>query len=60
MSLKKRFERRQEKEAPIKGKLFQGRIDPNIYDRLLARLEKDGIQHRVFLEEAALAFLEDK
>jgi hypothetical protein len=39
--------------------LIQGRIDPDLYRRLMKRLKKDKVKVRLWLEAAAQAFLAD-
>ncbi len=54
MSIEKNLKKKEE------VKLFQSRIESNLYERLLAKLKRKSVQHRNFLEAAAKAYLEEK
>jgi hypothetical protein len=39
--------------------LFQGRMEKGLYQELLAKLRRDKVKHRDFLEAAAKAFISE-
>lgn len=45
---------------PIERKLIQARIEAGLYDKLRARLKRDGVQIADFVEASAKAYLEEK
>jgi hypothetical protein len=45
---------------PVERKLIQARIERALYDKLRAKLKKDGVEIKDFLEAAAKAYLEEK
>lgn len=45
---------------PEERRLLQGRINKDIYNKLRAKLKKDGVEIKDFLEAAAKAYLEEK
>jgi len=45
---------------PIDRKLIQARIEAGLYNKLRAKLKKDDVEIRDFIEAAAKAYLEEK
>jgi hypothetical protein len=45
---------------PEERRLLQARINAAIYDKLRAKLKKEGIEIKDFMEAAAKAYLEEK
>lgn len=45
---------------PVERRLIQARIEKGLYDKLRAKLKKDGIEIKDFLEASAKAYLEEK
>lgn len=45
---------------PIDRKLIQARIETGLYNKLRAKLKKDDVDIRYFIEAAAKAYLEEK
>lgn len=54
MSIKKHL------PQPTTRKLLQARIDAALYDKLVSRLKKDGVQIKAFVEASAKSYLEGK
>lgn len=45
---------------PVERKLIQARIEATLYNKLRAKLKKDGVEIKDFIEASAKAYLEEK